>query len=131
MWPQRQMGNALGALGTFSIGLRLVFEETQTPEGGTPIVGPDPVYLQDPVLDATVRMVVELAAQVWVERERRLALEVLIEDHGILERGILENFRPSATQAIAFKAERDRFMEDIFKELRRLPITVPKSKDDQ
>ena len=51
----------------------------QTPEGGAPLAGLDPVYLENPVLDATVRMVVELAAQVWVERERRIALENLAE----------------------------------------------------
>ena len=30
-------------------------DSPQTPEGGTPLAGDDPVYLQDPVLDATVR----------------------------------------------------------------------------
>ena len=96
--------------------------DRQTPEGGTPLVGPDPVYLQDPVLDATVRMVVELAAQVWVERERRITLETVLETRGLLTREQLEAFKPTASQAAAIKEERNRFIEDVFKELRRIPV---------
>jgi len=95
--------------------------EGQTPEGGTPLAGADPVYLEDPVLDATVRMVVELAAQVWVERERRLVLEALLESRGAVSREAIESFKPDAAQAAALKAERARFIEDVFKELRRIP----------
>lgn len=96
--------------------------DEQTPEGGTPIAGPDPVYLEDPVLDATVRMLVELAAQVWVERERRITLETLLESRGLLPREAIEAFKPDAAQATALKAERARFIEDVFKELRRIPV---------
>jgi GAF domain-containing protein len=94
----------------------------ETPEGGTPIVGADPIYLADPLLDATVRMLVELSAQVWVERERRLTLEALLESRGLLARADIEAFQPSAEQSAAFKAERARFIEDVFKELRRIPL---------
>jgi hypothetical protein len=95
----------------------------QTPEGGTPLAGPDPVYLDNPVLDATVRMVVELAAQLWVERERRLTLESLLAARGVVSAEAVETFRPDAAQAAALKAERARFIEDVFKELRRIPVT--------
>lgn len=98
--------------------------DEQTPEGGTPLAGADPIYLADPVLDATVRMVVELAAQVWVERERRLALESLLESRGMLDRAAIEHFKPGAEQAAQWKAERARFIDDIFKELRRLPVAA-------
>lgn len=102
------------------------FPDEQTPEGGTELAGADPIYLQDPVLDSTVRMVVELAAQVWVERERRISLETLLESRGIVTREAIENFVPDAAQAAALKAERSRFIEDIFKELRRIPINPPR-----
>jgi len=96
--------------------------DLQTPEGGTPLAGPDPVYLQDPVLDATVRMVVELAAQVWVERERRITLETVLESRGLLTCEQLEAFKPTSAQTAALKEERNRFIEDVFKELRRIPV---------
>lgn len=95
----------------------------QTPEGGTPMVGDDPIYLKDPVLDATVRMLVELAAQVWVERERRLALETVLAQRGVIAADAVERFAPTPEQQAAFRAERARFMEDVFKELRRIPLT--------
>lgn len=100
---------------------RQLFPE-QTPEGGAPLVGPDPVYLENPLLDATVRMVVELAAQLWIERERRLTLETLLAERGIVSAVAIETFRPDAAQAAALKAERARFLEDVFKELRRIPV---------
>lgn len=97
--------------------------ESQSPEGGAPLADEHPVYLQDPVLDATVRMLVELTAEVWVERERRLALEELLSQHGLLAAGALEQFRPNAEQTARLKAERNRFIEQIFKELRRIPMS--------
>lgn len=94
----------------------------QTPEGGTPLAGADPVYLQDPVLDATVRMLVELAAQVWVERERRIALEALLVERGVMTAASLESLQPDAALQQRLKTERARFIEDVFKELRRIPL---------
>jgi hypothetical protein len=94
----------------------------QTPEGGAPLAAADPTYIQDPVLDATVRMLVELSAQVWVERERRLALEALLVQRGVMTAEALERFEPDAAQQAAFRAERTRFIDDVFKELRRLPL---------
>ena len=96
--------------------------ETQTPEGGIALAAEHPVYLQDPVLDATVRMLVELSAQVWIERERRLTLEALLETRGLVTREAIEQFTPDEGQRARVKAERDRFIEDVFKELRRIPL---------
>lgn len=96
--------------------------DTQTPEGGTPLAADHPVYLQDPVLDAAVRMLVELSAQVWIERERRLTLEALLETRGLVTRAEIEGFTPDDDQRARVKAERDRFIEDVFKELRRIPL---------
>ena len=101
---------------------RQLFPE-QTPEGGAPQPALDPVYLENPVLDATVRMVVDLASQVWIERERRLTLENLLAARGLLDAAAIETFRPDTAQAAALKAERARFIEDVFKELRRIPVT--------
>lgn len=95
----------------------------QTPEGGTPLAGPDPIYLRDPLLDATVRMVVELTAQLWVEREHRMALESRLAETGVLPAAALENWQPSTEHIARVKRERDRLVDDVFKELRRIPAT--------
>jgi hypothetical protein len=96
----------------------------QTPEGGTPLVGADPIYLRDELLDATVRMVVELTAQVWVEREGRLALEARLAAAGLLPEGGADTWQPSAEFTARIKRERDRLVDDVFRELRRIPATA-------
>ncbi len=97
-------------------------DSEQTPETGTPIAGDNPVYLPDPVLDATVRMVVELAAQVWVDRERLLVVEQLLAERGVVTREAIEHYQPSPEVAAAWKARRNQFVEDVFKPLRTLPL---------
>lgn len=74
------------------------------------------------MLDATIRMLVELSAQVWIERERRLTLESLLETRGLVTRAAIEQFTPDEAQRVRVKAERDRFIDDVFKELRRIPL---------
>jgi hypothetical protein len=96
----------------------------QTPEGGTPLASDHPVYLRDPVLDATVRMLVELAAQVWVDRERLLTIEALLDENGVVTREAIEKYHPDEARQAALKAERNRFVADVFKELRRIDPVV-------
>lgn len=74
------------------------------------------------MLDATVRIVVELAAQVWVERERRIALEALLVERGVMSADAIESLQPSGELRQRLQAERARFIEDVFKELRRIPL---------
>jgi hypothetical protein len=95
---------------------------SETPEGGTPLVDDNPVYLPDPILDAAVRMLVELSAQLWIERERRWVTEQLLESRGLLTSHDIESFKPDPSQFADLKAERARFIEDVFKELRHIPI---------
>jgi hypothetical protein len=93
----------------------------QTPEGGAPLAGEDPTYLADPVLDATMRMVVELAAQVWIDRERMLALESLLEEHGVVPRAALEQYHAPPERVAELKRQRDAFIDDVFKVLKKIP----------
>jgi hypothetical protein len=100
---------------------------TETPEGGTPLAGDHPVYLQDPIVDAAVRMLVELSAQLWVERERRLVTEQLLEARGLLRREDIEQYKPDAEALANIRRERSRYLESVFKELRRIPVGQPGS----
>ena len=85
---------------------------SETPEGGTPLADEYPVYLPDPVVDAAMRMIVELSAQLWVERERRMVTEQLLESRGLLSREDIESFKADPTQVAAIKAERARRSEE-------------------
>ena len=92
----------------------------QTPEGGEPLAGDDPVLLKDPVADALLRMVLEVTAELWVERERRMALEDVLDAGHIISRQAIEDYRPDAARAAEIKEHRDQLINGVFKELRRL-----------
>ena len=92
----------------------------QTPEGGEPLAGDDPILLKDPVVDALMRMVMEITAELWVERERRIALEDVLEGAGVITRDAVEGYEPTGERAAAFKQQRDELINGVFKELRRL-----------
>ena len=92
----------------------------QTPEGGEPLAGDNPVLLKDPVVDALMRMVMEITAELWVERERRLALEDVLQDAGVLAPNAIETYRPDSDRAVAIREQRDELINGVFKELRRL-----------
>lgn len=94
----------------------------QTPEGGAPVVGPNPIYLDDPILDTMVNIVLELAAQMWVEREQRMILESALAAQGILSSEEVENFEPTDEQLNKIKLARTKFVDDVFKHLERVPI---------
>ena len=83
-------------------------------------MGDNPTYFDDPVQDALVNMIMELAAQVWVNRERMAALEVVLEERGGLESDAVESYRPSPERAARLRQERDRFVAGIMKEIQRL-----------
>ena len=94
--------------------------DQQTPEGGVPLAGADPVLLQDPVTDALMRMVTELTAELWVERDRRMVLEDVLVKAGIIDAETLENYAPEGERRAEFSAERNALVQSVFKELRRV-----------
>lgn len=100
-------------------GLALADQE-QTPEGGVPLAGESPVFLKDPVQDALMRMVMEISAELWVERERRMALEDVLVQAGAIAADAVENYSPDSDRAEAIRAQRDALVNGIFKELKRM-----------
>ncbi len=94
--------------------------QLQTPEGGEPLAGDDPILLKDPVVDALMRMVMEITAELWVERERRLALEDVLQAAGVIGPETVENYDPDEERAAAIQRQRDDLINGVFKELRRL-----------
>lgn len=98
--------------------------DNQTPEGGVPLAGADPVLLDDPATDALMRMVTELTAELWVERDRRMVLEDVLIDAGVIRPETLENYVPQGARGERFAAERQALVQSVFKELRRIVATA-------
>lgn len=95
-------------------------DEEQTPEGGVPLVGNDPHYFDDPVKDALVKMILELGAQVWINRERIAALEGALAAGGALSPDAVERYEHDDASKDALLSERNEFVRLILRNIEQL-----------
>ncbi len=87
-----------------------------------PSAGDNPHYFNDPILDCLTNMLLELAAEVWVSRERSQIVEHLLEQQNLLTRDAVEKFVPSEEQQQRLREERDRFVGNLMGEIKRLAV---------
>lgn len=92
----------------------------ETPEGGVPLVGKDPHYFDDPVKDALVKMILELGAQVWINRERIAALEGAITAEGGLSPDAVEHYEHDESGRAALLRERNEFVRLLLRNIEQL-----------
>ncbi len=74
-------------------------------------------YLGDPRLDRLLGVITELAAELWVMRDRQRALEAILDQRGIPVETELAAYRPTADRERQLKEERDAFVRRVFREL--------------
>jgi len=79
-------------------------------------------FLQDPVVDALVEVVVELGAETWITRRRMLVLERVMASKGLLTSELIETYRPSAEEEALWRQERDRMLKTVYAALARRPV---------
>jgi len=71
---------------------------------------PRPNHLQAPEdLDGMMRMLLELASEVWVMRDRFTVLETVLAERGALTAGDLDTYQPDASLAQFLDTERAAF----------------------
>lgn len=61
--------------------------------------GRKPRYFADPASDKLLDMVVKLTAELSVTQGRLNALEILVERHGLLPKGMIDAFEPTVPEA--------------------------------
>lgn len=83
----------------------------------------EPAFLPHPVLDALLEAVVALGAELWVERDRRMTLERLLAERGVLDPEALEAFRADDADRAARRAAREALVARTLGALRDLPGT--------
>lgn len=66
-------------------------------------------FFDDPALDRAVGMIVTLAGEVWVLRDRLRAMERLLEAQGALAPGALDAYAPDAEEQARLDADRRDF----------------------
>ncbi len=52
---------------------------------GMPPAGVEPAFLPHPLLDRLLEAIVVLGGELWIERDRRKALESLLQSRGLIE----------------------------------------------
>ncbi len=70
----------------------------------------DLTFFPDPNVDRVLAVVMELAGEVYVLRDRLRRVETLLEEGGSLTRADLDAFQPPAEQRSVWLAERDAFI---------------------
>lgn len=73
----------------------------------------DLTFFRDPDVDRVLGVVMELAGEVYVLRDRLRTLELLLEERGTLTRADVEGHQPSGDERADRVAERDAFIERI------------------
>jgi hypothetical protein len=78
---------------------------------------PEQTFFQDPALDRIFGVVMSLASEVYVLRDRVRGLESLLVKQGALPAGALEKWQPTAQEADAVRADRDAFVAHLMDNL--------------
>jgi hypothetical protein len=71
---------------------------------------PEQTFFDDPAIDRAVGMIMALAAELYLVRDRLRALERTLEAAGTLTPGALDAYKPDAEEAAALAADRDAFV---------------------
>jgi hypothetical protein len=73
---------------------------------------PEQTFFEDPALDRAFGVVMALATEVYVQRNRMRALERQLEVAGVIENGDLDR-EPSDEERLAEAEDRDAFVEGL------------------
>lgn len=77
--------------------------------------GERPYFFDDPNIDRVVSMLMGLAGEVSVIRDRLDSIERLLEDKQILPRSEIENYEPTSTVTAERAAWRETFLDEVLR----------------
>ena len=77
--------------------------------------GKKPQYFSDPAIDKLLSIVMSLAGELSVTRERLNTLERLLEKEGVLPRSGVDNFQPDRQEARERSEERAAYLERVLR----------------
>lgn len=72
-------------------------------------------FFHDPAVDRVLGVVMELAGELYVARDRLRTLEILLQQRGTLSVADLDSYRPSPEEHSQRLAERDAFIQRILR----------------
>ncbi len=83
--------------------------------------GRNPVYFENPVIDALIAVTMELGAAQWVQTERQRIMEKLLTEKGVVTTEMIEKYVPSEEERQATKKNRDAYIGRIYSAFAKLP----------
>jgi hypothetical protein len=81
--------------------------------------GKRPAFFDQSGMDQLLSIVLELAADLWVVRERAFVLESVLQQQGIGARAAVESYRPTAEVRAELDAMRAEMTARMFRTLNR------------
>jgi hypothetical protein len=76
---------------------------------------PEQTFFADPALDRAVAMIMTLAAELHVVKDRLRALEVILTRCQVLEDGVLDSYVPDAAERARVDAERTAYVRELMR----------------
>lgn len=73
-----------------------------------------PHYFRDPMIDHLLEISLQLAGEIWVNRDRQLVMEHLLATQGKVTPEMIEEFKPDAEMKNEMRDARRLFSERIF-----------------
>lgn len=73
-----------------------------------------PHYFKDPMIDHLLEIVMLIGGELWVERDRRMIVEYLLEKNGSVTQAMIEQFEPDEDMAAKLSTARDSFTNRVF-----------------
>lgn len=80
----------------------------------------EPNFLADALDDRMLEAIVALGGELWIERDRRHALETILESKGLISAAELESFTPDADTVAARNAELQAMVERVLGPLKNI-----------
>ena len=71
---------------------------------------PEQVFFRDPALDRAVAMIMTLAAELYVVKDRLRAMEVTLQQQGALAESALDHYQPGDAERARLDAERRAYV---------------------
>jgi hypothetical protein len=77
-------------------------------------------FFQDPAVDTLMGVVMALAAEVYVLKDRVRVMEQLLAERDVLSGEQIESFAPTPEQEERFRRDRDQFFERLLRPIAEL-----------
>lgn len=84
-----------------------------SPQDASPPSSPEQTFFKDPALDRAFAVIMTLAAELYVVKDRMRAMEALLVQRHSLDAGALDAYQPEPAEAAHRAAERTAFVASL------------------